>query len=318
LNPHPSTTRHNTGKVAVLVPCLNEEITIAKVVRDFRAALPQADIYVFDNGSTDKSADLARNAGATVIREKRPGKGFVVQSMFQKIQADYYLMVDGDDTYAAGGAERLLAPLIAEEADMVVGSRLSTYSQGSFRSLHIFGNRVLTGMVNWLFKTHITDMMSGYRAVTREVAKSVPVLSSGFEVETELTLRVLDRGYVIREVPLPYRERPEGSVSKLRTFRDGFRVVTSILNIARTYRPLTFFGLISGIYFLAGVAAGVPVVIEFIRTLYITHVPLAILATGCMVISFITGSIGVILSTVGQQIKAAIEIELLNRDEHGR
>jgi glycosyltransferase involved in cell wall biosynthesis len=314
LNPHLSTSRHATGRVAVIIPCLNEEITIAKVVRDFHTALPHADVYVFDNGSTDRSAEMARTAGAVVIREKRAGKGFVVQAMFHRVDADYYIMVDGDDTYFAGGAERLLAPLMAEEADMVVGSRLSTYSQGSFRSLHVFGNRVLTGLVNRMFKTRITDMMSGYRAVTREVAKSVPILSSGFEVETELTLRILDRGYVVREVPLPYRERPEGSVSKLRTFRDGIRVMGSIVNIARTYRPLTFFGGIGLVYFLGGLAAGTPVLIEYVRTLYITHVPLAILATGCMILAFFSVSIGIVLSTVGEQVKAAVEVLLLNRD----
>ena len=314
MNPYPSTSRHTAGRVAVVIPCLNEEITIAKVVRDFRTALPHADVYVFDNGSSDRSAEMARTAGAVVIKEKRPGKGFVVQSMFHRVDADYYIMVDGDDTYSAAGAERLLAPLIAEEADMVVGSRLSTYSQGSFRSLHVFGNRILTGMVNRIFKTRITDMMSGYRAVTREVAKSVPILSSGFEVETELTLRVLDRGYVLREVPLPYRERPEGSFSKLRTFRDGLRVVGSIVNIARTYRPLSFFGGIGLVYFAGGLAAGIPVLVEYVRTFYVSHVPLAVLATGCMILSFLSISIGIVLSTVGEQVKAAVEVLLLNRD----
>jgi glycosyltransferase involved in cell wall biosynthesis len=300
--------------VAVIIPCLNEEITIAKVVRDFRAALPHADIYVFDNGSTDRSIEVARGAGAVVIREKRPGKGFVVQSMLRRVDAEFYLMVDGDDTYSAAGAEKLLAPLIAEEADMAVGSRLSTYSQGSFRSLHVFGNRLMTGIVNRIFNTRITDMMSGYRAFTREVAKSVPVLSSGFEVETELTLRVLDRGFVIREVPLPYRERPEGSVSKLRTFSDGLRVIVSILNITRTYRPLTFFGAISLVFFLVGMAAGAVVIVEYLRIQFITHVPLAILATGFMILSFLSAAIGLVLSTVGEQIKAAVEVLLLHRE----
>jgi glycosyltransferase involved in cell wall biosynthesis len=300
-------------RIAVLIPCLNEEITVGKVVADFRATLPEATVYVFDNGSTDRTAERARAAGALVVREKGPGKGRVVQSMLRKVDADLYVVVDGDDTYSAADARRLLAPLLAEQADMVVASRLAEYSSGSFRSLHVLGNRMLTGIVNWIFGARLKDMMSGYRALTRELAKSVPILSPGFEVETELTLRTLEAGYVIAEIALPYRERPPGSQSKLRTFSDGWQVAANIFNITRNYRPLTFYGALGALFLLMSLAAGGPVVLEFIETQYVTHVPLAILSTGCMILSFLCFSIGLVLSTVIERAREVVEVHLLNR-----
>ncbi len=300
-------------RVAVLIPCLNEELTVGRVVADFRAALPEAAVYVFDNGSTDRTAERARAAGALLVREKRPGKGYVVQAMLRKVDADLYLMVDGDDTYSAADARRLLAPLLAEQADMAVATRLAEYSRGSFRSLHVLGNRTLTGIVNWIFRARLKDMMSGYRAFTRELARSVPILSAGFEVETELTLRTLEAGYVIAEIALPYRERPPGSESKLRTFSDGWRVAANIFNITRSYRPLTFYGALGGMFLLLSLATGWVVVLEFIRTQFITNVPLAILSTGCMILSFLCFSIGLVLSTVIERAREVIEVHLLNR-----
>ena len=290
-------------RVAVIIPCLNEEITIGKVVDDFRRALPSAAIYVFDNNSTDRSAAIAGERGATVVREKRAGKGFVVQSMLAKVEADYYLMVDGDDTYSAEHANEMLQPLFDQRADMTVGTRLTEFSQGSFRSLHLLGNRLLTGIVNWVFGTNLGDMLSGYRGLTWEVAKSVAILSPGFEVETELTVRALEGGFVILERALPYRERPEGSFSKLRTFRDGWRVILSIVNITRTYRPFAFYGLIGTAFLLGGAGTGAVVVAEFIETAYITHVPLAILATGCMILSALSFSIGLVLNTLSERMR---------------
>ena len=198
---------------------------------------------------------------------------------------------------------QLIQPLIDERADMTVGTRLTEYSQGSFRKLHLFGNRMLTGIINWVFNTSLDDMLSGYRGLTRELAKSLAILSQGFDVETELTVRTLEGGFVIQEIPLPYRDRPTGSVSKLRTFRDGWRVILTIINISRTYRPFTFFGVIGVFFLVAGASAGWVVVREFIDTAYVRHVPLAILATGCMILSALSFSIGMVLNTVNERMR---------------
>jgi glycosyltransferase involved in cell wall biosynthesis len=291
-------------RVAVLIPCLNEEITIGKVIDDFRAALPEAEVYVFDNNSTDRTAEIARARGATVVKEKRPGKGFVVQAMFRQVEADCYLMVDGDDTYSAPDARQLLAPLLDGQADMVVATRLAGYVQGSFPSLHVFGNRALTGIVNWVFATRLHDMMSGYRALTRDLARSVALLSHGFEVETELTLRVLEGRFVIQEVPLPYRERPAGSFSKLRTFRDGFRVLFSIFNVLRTYRPFAFYGSIGAALLAGGLVAGGYVLVDYLEDRYVDKVPTAILATGLVILAGFAFGMGLLLNTISERFNA--------------
>ena len=233
---------NNKAKIVILIPCLNEEITIGKVIHDFQDAIPEAKIIVFDNNSTDRTAAIARECGAEVIPESRPGKGYVVASMFRKVDADYYVIVDGDDTYSAEHVRKLLEPVMKEQADMAVAVRLAEYTATSFRPLHVFGNNLVRRLVNWIFKSNLSDIMSGYRAFSRELVQSIPILSSGFEVETEMTIRILDYGFRIKEVPLPYRERPEGSVSKLRTFHDGFRVLAEITRIAKAYKPFTFFG----------------------------------------------------------------------------
>ena len=288
--------------IAVLVPCYDEATTIGKVVRDFRRALPEAEIYVFDNNSADGTAREAREAGAVVIREKRQGKGFVVASMLERVVADLYLMVDGDDTYPADAARALLAPLLRGDADMVVGQRLSTFADRSFRPLHVFGNKLVRSLVNVSFGARLTDIMSGYRAFTREVAERLPVVASGFDVETEMTLQLLYRDFVIVEVPIAYGERPEGSTSKLRTFHDGARVLLKILGILKAYKPLTFFGGLGILAFAAGLAAGVPPVLEFVRTGYITRLPSAVLAASCMILSVMLVSIGVVLHTLNFRI----------------
>ena len=232
----------SAGNIAVLIPCYNEQTTIQKVIRDFRAALPEAAIYVFDNNSTDDSRALAQAAGAIVIREKRQGKGFVVAAMLRKVKADYYVMVDADDTYPAEYSRALLQPLFDEQADMVVGQRLSDHEEHAFRFLHLFGNKAICSLINSIFHSDLRDPLSGYRAFTREVALQLPVVASGFDVETELTLQMLYRQFVIREVSVPYRARPTDSPSKLSTFKDGFRVLMKIFLILRSYKPLTFFG----------------------------------------------------------------------------
>src|SRR5712692_1942858 len=208
--------------LAVVIPCYQEELTIGKVVADFKRALPQAAIYVYDNNSTDATADIARKAGAVVRREKRQGKGFVVASMLEQVDADILVMVDGDDTYEAGAVGALLDPILKGDADMTVATRLHTYGNDSFRRFHLFGNKMVCGIINWMFGTPITDIFSGYRAFTREAAAQIPITARGFDVETELTLQALYRGLVIKELPAPYRARPEGSFSKLRTVSDGF------------------------------------------------------------------------------------------------
>lgn len=229
-------------RIAILIPCFNEAATVQKVVTDFRAAVPEAAIYVFDNNSTDGTADLAREAGAQVIIEKKQGKGHVVAAMLEKIDADFYVMVDGDDTYPAERARDLLEPVMAERADVVVGAREAVDEAAAYRRFHVFGNWLVRTLINLIFGARLKDIMSGYRAFTRDVALNLPIIAYGFDIETEMTLQCLYRRWVIREVPVAYRERPPGSVSKLSTFRDGFRVIFRILNVFRSYKPLTFFG----------------------------------------------------------------------------
>ena len=235
---------NNKAKIVILIPCLNEEITIGKVIHDFQDAIPEAKIIVFDNNSTDRTAAIARESGAEVIPESRPGKGHVVASMFRKVDADYYVIVDGDDTYSAEHVRKLLEPVMKEQADMAVAVRLAEYTATSFRPLHVFGNNLVRRLINWIFNSNLSDIMSGYRAYSRELVQSIPILSSGFEVETEMTIRILDYGFRIKEVPLPYRERPEGSVSKLRTFMTVFGCLQKLPELRKLTNLLLFLGLL--------------------------------------------------------------------------
>lgn len=292
-----------TPNIAILIPCLNEEVTVGAVVRDFRNALPDAVCYVFDNNSTDRTAQVATEAGAEVISVSRPGKGNVVQAMFREVDADYYVMVDGDNTYSTNHAHALLEPILEGRADMTVATRLNEYADDSFRPLHVFGNNLVRALVNRIFRSQLTDIMSGYRAFSRELVRSVPVLSSGFEVETELTIRVLDFGFRIEEIEAPYRKRPIGSESKLRTFRDGFRVLSEIADIAKAYKPLTFFGIIALTFFLAGGITGGWVIWDYLEDQYVNKVPTAILATGCILLGFGSFGIGIILHTLSHRLQ---------------
>lgn len=277
----------NNIRVAVLIPCHNEEVTIGKVVDDFRHNLPAAAIYVFDNCSTDSTAAIAAEHGAVVIREPRKGKGFVVESMFDRIDADFYVMVDGDDTYPADCASKLLEPVMAGDADMVVGARLTNYGTDSFRPMHVLGNNLVRRLVNWMGRSHLTDIMSGYRAFSRRVVERIPVVSAGFEIETELTIQMLYYRLKIIEVAVPYQARPQGSQSKLRTFQDGFRVLWKIFSLFRAFKPLTFFGGLGIVLLLMGILAGIPPVHDyFTDPLHrVLHIPLAILATGLVILS---------------------------------
>ena len=284
-------------EIAVLVPCFNEAAAIGKVVADFRAALPSAKIYVYDNNSTDNTIEVATAAGADVHREERRGKGNVVRRMFQDIEADIYVMVDGDDTYDASVAQQLVDKLIDGNLDMVVGRRVETH-QAAYRAGHRLGNAVLTGLVRWLFGARIVDMLSGYRVFSRRFVKSFPSFSREFEIETELTVHAMQMRMPVAEIDTNYKERPPGSTSKLRTFRDGWRILLTITNLMRNERPLLFFSLIGFVIALVAVILGVPVFIEFLDTHLVRRFPTAILCTGLVVISFLCIATGLILDLV--------------------
>ena len=285
-------------KIAVLIPCYNEELTIAKVVQDFKKALPEAEIFVFDNNSTDNTKEKALKAGAKVFFEKNRGKGNVVRRMFREVDADVYVLVDGDDTYPAEEVRKLIEPVIDKKADMVVGSRLERSEKGAFRKFHKFGNRLITGLINLLFKTSLTDVLSGYRAFSKTFAKGVVLVSKGFEIETEMTLRCIEVGLSIEEVPISYRSRPKGSKSKLSTFMDGFLIVSTIFNIFKDYRPFLFFSIISLFLFLLGLLFGVPVIVEYLETGYVFKLPSAVLAASLEVLSFMFFCSGIVMDSI--------------------
>lgn len=309
-----SNMMENDAKIAVLIPCHNEAATIGKVIDDFRAQLPGAHIYVFDNCCTDETAEIARRRGATVLIEPRMGKGFVVESMLDRVQADHYVMVDGDDTYAAGKVGELLGPVLAGEADMVVGTRLIQHERASFRPLHVLGNRLVRGLINRIFGVHLSDIMSGYRAFSSRAARRLPVVSAGFEVETELTIQALYYRLKIVEVQTPYRPRPEGSSSKLRTFRDGFSVLWKLFSLVRAFKPLTFFGGTAIALLAAGILAGIAPIHDYITHRYVYHVPLAILATGLILLSAGSAFLGVLLHSINWRFKELHNILVRRRD----
>ena len=275
------------ANIAVLIPCYNEEVTIGKVVSDFRRELPNAIIYVFDNNSTDKTALVAAENGAVVIREPRKGKGYVIDRMFESIDSDIFVMVDGDDTYPAASVHALIKPVANNDADMTVGARLADYTDKSFRPLHVLGNNLVRHLVNWIGHTQLTDIMSGYRVFNKRVTRLIPVVSAGFEVETEMTIQMLYYRLKIEEVQIPYKHRPEGSKSKLNTIRDGFRVLWKIFSLFRAFKPLTFFGSVSLIFLFFGLLIGFFPIRDFIvdPNHYVRHVPMAILAVGLIILS---------------------------------
>ena len=284
--------------VAVLIPCYNEELTIGAVVRSFREQLPHAKIYVFDNNSTDRTIAEAKAAGALISSERRQGKGYVVQSMFGRVDADIYVMVDGDGTYPAEEIHKLLAPVLADEADMVVGSRLHEQSDSQFKSLNRFGNRLFLSLVRSTFKVEITDMLSGYRVFNRNFVKGVPLFGGGFETETELTIKALERGYRIVEVPVNLTNRPSGSFSKIRIVNDGFRIVNTILTLLRDYKPLTFFGSSGIVLILLGTIPGLIVIFEFFETGLVLRLPSAVLAVGLVLAGLLAITVGLVLHTI--------------------
>lgn len=284
--------------IAVLIPCYNEEKSVEQVVRDFRAALPEAAIYVYDNNSSDRTMDIAREAGALVYRETHQGKGNVVRRMFSDVEADVYVMVDGDATYHAPSARRMIDTLVAQNLDMVVGTRLHSQESGAFRSGHQWGNHMLTGFVAWLFGGSFKDMLSGYRVFSRRFAKSFPALSKGFETETELVVHALSLSMPVAEIETPYFARPEGSVSKLNTYRDGWRILFTILKLLKWERPLSFFGFIGLVLALGSVILTEPLLETFLQTGLVPRFPTAILATGVMILAFLSVTAGIILDSV--------------------
>ena len=296
--------------IAVVIPCYQEALTIGKVIADFRRELPDAKIYVYDNNCTDGTAEIAIKAGATVRREKRQGKGYVVATMFEQIQEDLLVMVDGDDTYEASHVHKMLEPILRGDADMTVATRLTDHSEKSFRPLHVAGNRMVCGIINRMFKSHVSDIFSGYRAFTRESARQIPVTTKGFDVETELTLQALYRGQVIREMPVPYRARPEGSFSKLNTFSDGFRVLLRLFLIVKSYKPLTFFGGLAIVLLLLGLAIGSLPVYDFVTdpAHFVHRVPSAILAAALVLLAFFSLGLGLILNSINLRL---LELEQL-------
>ncbi|MEJ7598257.1 MAG: glycosyltransferase family 2 protein [Kofleriaceae bacterium] len=283
--------------IAVLVPCFNEAAAIGKVVADFRAALPDATVYVYDNNSTDDTSVVAAAAGAEVRRETRRGKGNVVRRMFQDIEADIYVMVDGDDTYEAAVAGDLVKRLVDDNLDMVVGRRIETH-QDSYRAGHRLGNAVLTGLVRWLFGANIVDMLSGYRVFSRRFVKSFPSFSREFEIETELTVHAMQMRMAVAEIDTSYKERPPGSFSKLRTFRDGWRILVTITNLMRNERPLFFFSLIGLLVTISAVILGLPVLMEYSDTGLVRRFPTAILCMGLAGIALMCVATGLILDLV--------------------
>ncbi|WP_035468818.1 glycosyltransferase family 2 protein [Alicyclobacillus acidocaldarius] len=287
-------------RIAVLIPCYNEELTIGKVVQDFRRELPDAEIYVYDNNSRDRTAEVAREAGAIVRRETRQGKGNVVRSMFRDIDADVYVMTDGDDTYPAEFVHDLIRPIIEGEADMCIGDRHSdgSYSKENKRPFHNFGNQLVRKLINTLFHADLRDIMTGYRAFSRRFAKTMPIQSEGFEIETEMTLHALDKRFRILEIPIQYRDRPPGSHSKLNTLSDGIRVLKTVFWIFKDYKPLAFFTAVALILFLAGLGVGIPVLYEYFSFGRIAKIPSAILAVGFMVLATNSLTCGFILDTI--------------------
>jgi glycosyltransferase involved in cell wall biosynthesis len=296
--------------IAVVIPCYQEALTIGKVVADFRRELPAARIYVYDNNCTDRTAEIAAKAGAVVRREKRQGKGFVVAAIFEQIDEDFLVMVDGDDTYEAGHVHKLLEPVLRGDADMTVATRLTSHEDRSFRPLHVAGNRAVCGIINWMFQAQVSDIFSGYRAFTRASARQIPVTTRGFDIETELTLQALYRGQVIKELPAPYRARPEGSFSKLNTFSDGFHVLLRLFLMVKSYKPLTFFGGLALFLFVLGLAAGALPVYDFVTTPthYVSHVPSAILAAALVMLAFFSLGLGLILNSINLRL---LELEKL-------
>lgn len=305
------------AEIAVLIPCYNESSTIEKVVKDFRKGLPEAVIYVYDNNSTDCTDEIARRAGAVVRYEYRQGKGNVIRSMFRDIDADCYLMIDGDDTYPAEHAGQMAELVLNKGVDMVIGDRLSsTYFTENKRPFHNMGNRVVRFFINKLFDNEIRDIMTGYRAFSRRFVKSFPVLSKGFEIETEMTIHAVDKNFLLEEIPVLYRDRPAGSESKLNTVSDGVKVLSTIANLFREYRPFAFFTYVAALLWIVSLVLFIPVFVEFMNTGLVMRFPTLIVSGVIAIMGLLLWVCGIILSVIVKKHRQLYEI-FLNQIESG-
>ena len=303
-------------RIAILLPCYNEALTIAKTVSDFKAALPEAMVYVFDNASTDNSAELARKSGATVVHVAQRGKGNVVRAMFREVDADVYVMADADDTYPAQEVEKLIAPILENKADMVTGDRLSTtYYSENTRPGHNLGNALVCSLVSLLWDSKVKDVMTGYRAFSRTFVKNCPVMSKGFEIETEITLHAFDKRFRLLETPITYRNRTSGSHSKLNTFQDGFKVLRLIFNMFRLYRPLPFFAGLGTLFLLAGCILLVPVFIDYFRTGLVPRFPTLIFSTFILLTGMLSWVMGLILDAIKKMSDRDYELRLMDNSK---
>ena len=300
------------SKVAVLLPCYNEEMTIGKVVRDFRAVLPEADIYVYDNNSTDRTAEVAAEAGALVRRERMQGKGNVIRRMFREVEADCYLMADGDDTYPAHHAPAMVAAVLEEQADMVIGDRLSsTYFTENKRPFHNMGNKLVRGLICRLWHTEVKDIMTGYRAFSHPFVKLFPVMSGQFEIETEMTIHALDKRFRLVEIPIDYRDRPEGSESKLNTFSDGLKVLRTIVILFKEYRPMRFFGWLAVLLAIVGIALVIPVLVDYFHTGLVMRFPTLFVSLFLLLAALLSLFTGLCLDVMVEKDRKQYELRLI-------
>lgn len=301
------------SRIAVLIPCYNESKTIAKVVSDYKEALPMAEIYVYDNNSTDGTDIIAQQSGAIVRYEHRQGKGNVIRTMFREIEADCYLMIDGDDTYPAESAVEMCHLVLEQKVDMVIGDRLSsTYFEENKRPFHNIGNTLVRNLINQLFHSQVKDIMTGYRAFSRQFVKHFPVLSQGFEIETEMTIHALDKNFYIYEVPILYRDRPEGSVSKLNTYSDGLKVLMTIARLFREYKPFLFFSIVAVLFLAIALTLFLPVFLEYINTGLVPRFPTLIVSGLLALLGFMFFFCGIVLDVVAQKHRQLFEI-LMNK-----
>jgi len=301
------------GLIAVLIPCFNEEKTIGKVVSDFKEALPEATIYVYDNNSSDRTVTIAKETGATVCYELQQGKGNVIRSMFRQIDADCYLMIDGDDTYPAKHAREMVDLIMEKGVDMVIGDRLSsTYFEENKRPFHNFGNKLVRNLINFIWKSNVRDIMTGYRAFSKPFVKLFPVMSGGFEIETEMTIHALDKRFFLKEITIDYRDRPEGSFSKLNTHKDGMKVIKTIFSLFKEYSPLKFFGWISLLLSLVATVLFIPIFIDYVETGLVPRFPTLIVSCFAVLAALLSFFAGLLLDSIIRNERKSFEIKRNN------